>query len=69
MGVGAVVFISKNGRIGFNSPKEECGRGVALWDQVPLGPLNPRSPEVDGSRSGSIQYDEEHKDRVDSERA
>ena len=53
------MFISKNGRIGFNSPKEECGRGVALWDQVPLGPLNPRSPEVDGNRSGKYTVESE----------
>ena len=45
------MFTSNNRRIGFNSQKEEWGRGVALWDQVRLGPLNPRSPEVDGNRS------------------
>ena len=33
-------------------PQEEWERGVALWDQVPLGPLNSRRPEVNGNRSG-----------------
>ena len=47
---GGVVSPPKNRRIGFNSQKEELGRGVALWDQVQVL-LNPRC-KVDVNRSG-----------------